>query len=195
MESKLWHTGRLMKMGLIILGLALLCAHSSRVVAQDAAKEKRDNIRRLLVVTKSAELGAQIIEHSLSQIKENLLRIPGEPLAPAVLERILQIASEEMHTQFSAEKMIDAVIPIYDKYLSAEEVKALLAFYESPLGQKVTTVMPQIMNEAYGEGIKLGEAATVRVLQKIEAEGLLSAPKEAKPKPQPTAPKKRGTQN
>lgn len=43
-----------------------------------------------------------------------------------------------------AENIYAELVPLYAKHYSATEIKTLADFYESPLGQKTLTVMPQI---------------------------------------------------
>ena len=40
------------------------------------------------------------------------------------------------------------LICIYDKHFSEEELQQLVAFYESPLGKKVASVLPEIDAQA-----------------------------------------------
>jgi uncharacterized protein len=54
-------------------------------------------------------------------------------------------------------KLLDAAVPIYDKYLSDDEIKGLIQFYQTPLGRKALSVLPQITIDMQGEGQKLGQ--------------------------------------
>jgi hypothetical protein len=54
-------------------------------------------------------------------------------------------------------KLLDLIVPVYDKYLSDEEIKGLIQFYQTPLGQKTLRVMPQLMAESQEAGRKWGE--------------------------------------
>ena len=40
---------------------------------------------------------------------------------------------------------MNLLVPIYDKHWTDEDVKGLILFYETPLGQKMITVLPQVM--------------------------------------------------
>jgi hypothetical protein len=94
--------------------------------------------------------------------------------------------------------MIEMVVPIYDKHLSAEDVKGLIAFYESPLGQRTIEALPAIAREAYDAGAQRGREAGLRVMTRLATEGLLDPPKNKsfrpppKPKPKPPARGRRG---
>jgi len=48
-------------------------------------------------------------------------------------------------------------IPLYDKYYSPEDLKGLIQFYATPVGQKTLTVLPKLMPELQDEGRKWGE--------------------------------------
>ena len=43
--------------------------------------------------------------------------------------------------------ILKQLVPVYDRYYSEEDLKALIAFYESPLGQKVMRVTPLLMKD------------------------------------------------
>ena len=49
--------------------------------------------------------------------------------------------------KFKADQVADELVGIYDKHFTSDEIKGLLQFYGSPLGQKVATEMPKIARE------------------------------------------------
>jgi hypothetical protein len=177
---------RLATRALAALSLALLCAAGSRAVAQDSSPEKKQNIRRLLELTRAAELGAQVIEPTIAQLRTNLERLPPEErarLTPEMAQRIIGVFEEELRKEFAPEKMIEAISPIYEKYLSDEDVKGLIVFYESPLGRKVTDVLPHITREALEVGAGIGRQVGERIVEKLRAEGMLPALRGPEPEP------------
>lgn len=157
--------------------LLILCAATLNAQTQTpGGKEKEEAIRRLLEVSKAGDVGQQIVSEAIIKLKENLQSVPAEKR-----ERILQIFEEEMRKDFSTEKIIEGVIPIYDKYLSLEEVRQLTAIYETPIGQKLMSVLPQITREAMQSGEKMAVNTTQRVEARLWAEGLLESPKPQQP--------------
>lgn len=54
----------------------------------------------------------------------------------------------ELKTIFDLDAFIAQLIPLYDKYYSEEDLRQIIAFYQSPAGQKVIEVTPKIMGEA-----------------------------------------------
>jgi gluconate 5-dehydrogenase len=73
-----------------------------------------------------------------------------------------------------AEDLEEAIIPSYVKQFSADDIKQLIAFYESPFGRKVTRAMPQIMQECNEIGINWGQNIVTRVATKWRKEGKLT---------------------
>src|SRR6202022_3864811 len=53
---------------------------------------------------------------------------------------------------------------------STEDIKALIQFYESPLGQRVVRSMPQVTQESESAGIQLDQKAAINVLRGMQTE-------------------------
>jgi uncharacterized protein len=123
--------------------------------------EKINNIKKLLDITGSKSLSQRIITQLINSLKAEY------PQAPAKFwdTFIAEIKSEEM---------INEYIPIYGKYFTNEEIEGIIAFYETPLGKKTLSVIPQISKESTAIGIKYGREAAARALEKLKAEGYIS---------------------
>lgn len=161
-----------MKRVCLLLLLSVVCCCAAR--AQEAgaiSEEKRRDIKRLLELTEASKIGQQIISMSLEQLRQSFLALPE-----AQRERMLKIVGEEMSKGFSESQMVEAMIPIYDKHLTAEEVRQLIAFYETPIGRKLVAVLPAITREGYEYGALLGKQAGLRAMSRIAEEGLLGQP-------------------
>lgn len=67
------------------------------------------------------------------------------------IERIIAQAPAEKQTElktvFNLEQIVQQMLPIYDKYYSAEELTEIIAFYKTPTGRKVIEVTPKILAE------------------------------------------------
>lgn len=141
---------------LAVLALALLCAGPA--VAQAPAGEaaaKRQDIRKLLEVTGAAQIGQQIAAQMLPMFKQSNPQVP-------------QKFWDEVMKEFDTKSMIELIIPIYDKHLTHDDVRGLIAFYQSPLGRKVTGVMPQITQESMQAGQQWGMQIAQRIQKRLE---------------------------
>ncbi len=138
--------------GLVALG-------SGRALAQSAAKgaSKTEDIRKLMQLSGAGDLGAQMAKQMIPALKQ---AAPGVP--------------EAFWSQFAAkikgDDLVDLIVPIYEKHLTADEVKQLITFYQSPVGKKMVQVQPQIVQESMDAGrqwgIKLAEEAMREIHEK-----------------------------
>lgn len=63
-----------------------------------------------------------------------------------------------------------AAVAIYDKHFSDEEIRGLIKFYETPLGQKAVAALPQISNEVREAAKSWGENLGQKAMQDVLAE-------------------------
>lgn len=153
------------------------CGAGASAFAQGVIeKEKEKDIRRLLEVTGAGRLGAQMIENSLAELRKAFASLP-----PEMRERALGTFESEMRKEFTAERMVEMALPIYDKYLSVDDLKGALAFYESPTGKKIISVLPQITQESWKAGAARGEEVGRRVIKQLQAEGVIPTQPDAPP--------------
>jgi hypothetical protein len=67
-------------------------------------------------------------------------------------------------------KLLDAAVPIYDKYLSDEDIKGLIQYYQTPLGKKALSVLPHIAIDMQNEGQKLGQQIGLETMLQVLSE-------------------------
>lgn len=152
--------------------LAALAPAAAQTV--DAAKAK--DIRRLLELNNAIELGLQAVSLEIEQTKKQFPDAPG---------KFWEEMENEIKKEFRSESFLSEMVTIYDRHLTAEDVKGLVAFYETPLGQKTIRVLPLLVAEAQKVGEQRGEQIADRVIKKLRAEGAFDPPA---PKPIPLPP-------
>lgn len=67
---------------------------------------------------------------------------------------------------------IDMIVPVYEAHFSDDEVKQLIAFYESPIGKKLAAAQPLIVQESMTVGQKWGRQVGQRVMQRLQEKGI-----------------------
>jgi hypothetical protein len=72
-------------------------------------------------------------------------------------EKLVDLFFVKFQSRLDMQQLLDLAIPIYDKYLSHEEVRGLIEFYQTPLGQKTLKVLPTMLTELQEAGRKWGE--------------------------------------
>jgi hypothetical protein len=147
----------------ILVGVLALAAPAwAQKPAPTAAKpesSKTQAIRQLLVLTSAAQLGQQVLTQVLTQLK------PLFPNAPAKFWT-------DFAKEAKADDLVEQIVPIYDKYLSEPEIRDLIKFYESPVGKKLVSVQPQLVQESMTVGQTWGRAIGESVVKKLQAQGL-----------------------
>ena len=138
---------------LAVLALTLFCAGPAMSQAGNAAKQQ--DIRKLMELTGAAKVGQQIAAQMIPMFKQSNPQVP-------------QKFWDDVMKEFDAKSMIDLVVPIYDRHLTHDDVKGLIVFYQSPLGRKMTSVMPQIAQESMQVGQQWGMQIAQRVQKRLE---------------------------
>lgn len=160
-----------MKSRAMVIALLVLTiggsAYAQDAGSRDTAKSpaggsKRDDLRRLLEVTGTAKIGEQIWSQMFQTIRRS---------APKVPEAEWALINQEFSAEFASGKFSEMIITIYEPHFTQEEVRELIAFYESPIGKKVISVMPQIVQEALAAGQDRGKEILRRVHEKLRQKG------------------------
>ncbi|HEU5403112.1 MAG TPA: DUF2059 domain-containing protein, partial [Terriglobales bacterium] len=90
--------------------------------------------------------------------------------APGMPDGMLQ----DMMAELKAEDLVESMIPVYSKHFTGEDIRQLIAFYQSPFGQKVLREMPQIIVESNDVGTRWGEGVVQRVATRWRDQGKIT---------------------
>jgi len=134
---------------------------SAAPVAADKEKEAfRQDIKKLMELTGSKQLQIQIMTQMINSFRK------GAPQVPAKFwDDFLAEAGQ------STGSLIEQCVPIYEKHLSHEDVKALIKFYETPAGQRVIKALPLITQESMTVGQIWGQQMAQKIMQKMLEKG------------------------
>jgi hypothetical protein len=131
----------------------------------DPAKEA--DIRRLLDVTGARKLAISTMDSMFKSIRP--LMVSSLP-SGAYRDKLIDLFVAKFQAKADVTHLLDLAIPMYDKYFSHEEIKSLIAFYETPVGQKAISALPQLMSEMRAEGEKWGQTLGRDSMQEVLAE-------------------------
>jgi uncharacterized protein len=111
----------------------------------DPAKDA--DIRALLELVGARDMVQDSVKLSAEQYREKLFpTLPNSARGQAFLEAVIS----GYEKKFDTEQVIEQLVVIYDKHYSEDEIKGMLQFYGTPLGQKVAAEMPKISREIQG---------------------------------------------
>jgi hypothetical protein len=129
-------------------------------------EEKHQNIAKIVEVTGVLQNAMANVDRLLPQLI-NVIRKGHQDIPQNVLDALEQEGKDEFHK--AAPELIAPIIAIYDSNYSAEEIRELLAFYQSPLGRKLAQRMPQIAQQTLAVAAAWGKNAGARVSGRIRA--------------------------
>ena len=133
-----------MKNTLAIVALFMLFSFTS--LAQDN-KAYEETLTEMFITSGSEETFKAAINQMLSMYKKQSSNVPTE-------------VWEELEIEFLKTSMADLVkmlVPVYKKHLTQSDLKNLIKFYQSPVGQKFAKKTPIITRESMQVGQKWGE--------------------------------------
>lgn len=143
------------------LSLALLFA-SATFCCFAQQTEKQANIRKFLELTGTQKMAEMMTNNMLNSIKASTKGVDSTFFA-------------EFQKEVKFDGLLDQLIPIYDKYYSDTEIKELLQFYQSPVGQKVIATLPAITQEAMVIGQGWGKELSEKIIRRMQEKGLLDS--------------------
>lgn len=147
---------------LMLLPATLAAAQQHKI---DPTKEA--DIRELLRVTGMSD----IVEKQMGQMAEQVKPLIERSLPPGPRRHeIVETFSKRFLARASSEGLFEQVIPVYDKYLTDGDIKTVLRFYKSPVGQHLLKIMPEMMKEASAAGQQYGEQIAQGVLDEMAQE-------------------------
>jgi len=136
---------------------------ASKQVAKSTSSDasKIADIRRLLELTGTKDMVNQMKGTMMAQFRQNA---PGMP--PGMFD--------EMMAELKAEDLEESMIPVYASHFTGDDIKHLIAFYESPFGRKVMREMPQIITESNEVGVQWGQGVVTRVAGRWRDQGKIT---------------------
>lgn len=128
-----------------------------------AQSSKENKIREFIKVTGVDKLGQQAANQMLDMFKGNYKNVPSE-------------FWEESKKEISTDELTNLYIPIYSKYYSESDLDELIKFYKTPVGQKMISIMPALMQDSMSAGREWGQKLGKRVADKINEKYNYQAP-------------------
>jgi hypothetical protein len=157
------------RMPAVIVALAMLAASSVSCAEEELTDAKRADIERLLRMTNALKLGQMFASTAMNQFEQTLRQL--RPDISAELVGVLREEIQKTIDESMVEKggLVDRVIPLYHRYFSHDDIKAMLAFYGTPTGQKTISVMPQLAPESLALGQQWAQQLRPQLEQRIKA--------------------------
>jgi hypothetical protein len=151
--------------------LALLCALPAQ--ADDLTPEKKADIEKLIGLT-----GALSRVEQISEIMINQTTAAIRNRRPDIPPQVLDVVREEINgvVKDNLPSLLAPMEVLYHRHFTHEEVKQVIAFYETDVGRKMIREIPALLKEsmalggAWGES--LGPQIDSRIRERLKAKGV-----------------------
>jgi uncharacterized protein len=128
--------------------------------AKDAA------IRHLMDITETSKLGDNIATYLKGQVHDGV----GRAIGPDKVDAFMGTFNRKFSATSPATAVTDAMVPIYAKAFSIEDIQGLIQFYESPLGQRVVKALPDVVQQSQMAGVQIEQASALKILREMTDE-------------------------
>jgi len=149
----------------MILAMLVALLISVPVYAQEISPSKETDIERLLQLS-GVEANMQVM---ITEMYKPLSEQLANTLPPNRANEIVAVLSE-MVIERMLEELLPKLVPIYDKYFTHDEVKSMLQYLETPVGQKSLRLQPQILQETMDLGSGIGQEIFPDIKRAMEAQ-------------------------
>jgi hypothetical protein len=130
----------------------------------DPAKETA--IRHLMEITEVSKEGENITVAITTQVRN----VMGRAIPADQLPKFMDTFTQKFTTSAPSAAVTDAIVPVYAKHFSMEDIQSLTKFYESPLGQRVVKTMPEVAQESQTAGAQIDQKAAIATLRSMSDE-------------------------
>jgi len=145
----------------------------------DPAKEA--DIRSLMELVGARDAMQEFAARGADQLHDNLIAsVPANERGQKFVNAFIQSYKAKLNADDATAQLVD----IYDRHFTQDEIKGLLQFYGSPLGQKLAAEMPKINQEMQAANRAFSTRIAKGVLQDLRSQypGIAAHARFAKPR-------------
>lgn len=124
---------------IVIMFTTVIFAETSENIITQSINQSDINIKKLS-------------EDKRTLVIELLQLVNAKKQSQQVLDSMIQAMPVDVQFSFkealNADEMMKLVIPVYERYLTIDDLKNVIAFYRSPAGKKLLDAQPKIMKDS-----------------------------------------------
>jgi hypothetical protein len=153
----------------VILCLFSLAGFGQTNDAATSVPSKEEVVKFLEVLRIKSQL-TQYFDGVAKQAKIGAEQGFKSKLPNATPEQLAEVDkfAENLFKNMPVDEMVDAMVPIYQKHLTKDDLDGILAFYASPVGQKLQHEQPAMMQEAMQVGGEIGRRRMGTMMQQMD---------------------------
>jgi len=142
-------------------------AAATRQANANAAR-KDDVIRELIALTDAEQLEAIFSRQFIDRVA-NAVALFRPDLDPQTMRVIRQEATSVIRERIeSGDALYSVLYPVYEKHFNIFELNQLVEFYQSPVGQKLVRVSPELLTESLALGREWGLSLVPEIMERVQ---------------------------
>ena len=132
----------------LVMSVPFLSAEAvAQTTAGNSEPASRQDVENLFAMLKLDRMMQVTMTSAAEQMKNNLPELMKQQNIQIPQEQ-LDAMAEDIFRDYPMKEVLDSMIPVYQKHLTKVDVANILAFYQTPTGQKMLNEMPEMSKEA-----------------------------------------------
>ena len=117
-------------------------------------------------ITEVSNMGQNIQNYITQQVQD----VAGRAVGAGKVQKFMDTFSTQFNANASPSAVTDAMVTIYAKNFSMEDIQGLIQFYETPLGKRVVKALPEVSQQSQRMGVEMEQNAALTVLRGMSTE-------------------------
>lgn len=126
--------------------------------ATPAHAAKTADIKRLLELTGGSKMGDHMLDELFRVQRRAMPEVPDDVWS-------------EARRAFETRDLLELIAEVWDRHFSHDEIRELIAFYESPLGTRLREMQPEILDESLLAGEEWARRGLERLQENLRLKG------------------------
>lgn len=144
----------------ILITFTLILAAVTLSFGQDNSAYK-NTLKKMMDVSGATGSYKVVIVQTFKMLKEQKSQVPED----------VWTHFEKSFLETSQEELVEMLVPIYQKHISLPDLKAIIAFYQSPAGKRFSEKTPVIIQESMQLGQQWGMKLAQEFDKKLKEKG------------------------
>jgi uncharacterized protein len=152
----------------LVMSVPFLSAEAvAQTTAGNSEPASRQDVENLFAMLKLDRMMQVTMTSAAEQMKNNLPELMKQQNIQIPQEQ-LDAMAEDIFRDYPMKEVLDSMIPVYQKHLTKADVGNILAFYQSPTGQKMLNEMPEMSKEAMQAANPVMKQWMVTMMQRMQ---------------------------
>jgi len=142
-----------MRIRLLWLPLVVVLFSAGMAAQQSPANDgppSKEDVLKLFQILQVEQQTREVMANTQAQVKTMTREMIMKKAPNASPDQLAQLEGmmDTMFREYPIAGILDDMVPVYQKHLTKSDLEGMVAFYSSPLGQKILREMPAMTSEA-----------------------------------------------